>query len=49
MYVGAKDEETDYPPYLVTCVQSKDDGQHAGGRVATVTLGPTIMNILMAD
>lgn len=32
--------------YLVTYVQSKDDGQHAGGRVATVALGPVIINIL---
>lgn len=34
------------PSYLVTGVQSKDDGQHAGGRVATVMLGPLIMNVL---
>lgn len=32
--------------YLVTDVQSEDDGQHAGRRVATVTLGPAIANIL---
>lgn len=34
------------PSYLVTDVQSEDDGQHAGGRIATVTLGPTIVSIL---
>lgn len=32
--------------YLVTYVESEDDGQHASGRVATVMLCPTIINIL---
>lgn len=41
-------EDTLCPPvsYLVTDVQSKDDGEHASGRVATVMLGPMVINIL---
>ncbi len=43
-YVG--DRLRPVPSYLVTDVQREDEGQHAGGRVTTVTLGPTITNIL---
>lgn len=35
--------------YLVTSVKSKDDGQHAGGRVATMMLCPMIMDVLKED
>lgn len=32
--------------HLVADVQCKDDGQHAGGRVAAVLLGPAVTHVL---